>query len=98
MTQRPLFAKAATFKRPRRTLNRWGDRIRVWLLADGSAKVVETRAIMGVALPRSFKAVLMTPTGECLVSRHKRLRTAQAAVVKATDQAPKPTKLRKVRR
>lgn len=96
MTQRPLFAKATTFKRPRRVVNRYGDTYRVWLLADGSGKVVETRGIMGVALPRSFKAIVFNAAGECLVSRHRKLRPAQAALVRAVE--PQTPKRRKVRR
>lgn len=84
MTQRPLFSKATTFRRPRRVVNRFGDTYRVWPLADGSGKVVETRGICGVAMPRSYKAIIVNAMGECLISRHRKLRPAQAAVVRAT--------------
>jgi hypothetical protein len=96
MTQRPLFAKSLTFKRPRRTVNRYGDVYRVWLLADGSGKVCETHSIMGIALKKQFKAVIINEHGERLISRHRKLRPAQAAVIKATN--PKPEKRKKVRR
>lgn len=96
MTQRPLFAKAARFRRPKRVQNRYGDTYRVWVLSDDSGKVVETRGIMGVAMPRSFKAIVFNAAGECLISRHRKLRPAQSALIKATE--PKPEKRRKVRR
>ena len=96
MIQRALFPKSTKFRRPRRELNRWNDPIRVWPLKDGSAKVVETTQIWGVKCGRSFKAIVMTATGECLISRHRKLKPAMASVIKAAD--PKPEKRKKVRR
>lgn len=96
MTQRPLFAKAKTFKRPRRVQNRYNDFYKVWPLADGSGKVVLVTQICGVRVRPSFKAVILNSAGEYMISRHRKLRAAQAALIKATE--PKPEKRRKVRR
>ena len=97
MIQQALFPKATRFRRPRKVTNRWGDVYRIWPLSDGTGKVVETRSICTVAIKRTFKAVIVDAAGECLVSVHRKLRPALAAVVKATE--PKPTsKKRKVRR
>lgn len=96
MTQRPLFAKATTFKRPRRVVNRFGDTYRIWPLSDGSGKVCEVTQIDGIKVPRSFKAIVFNAAGEYLVSRHRKLRPAQAALVRAVE--PQTPKRRKVRR
>jgi hypothetical protein len=52
MIQQALFPKATKFRRPKRTVNRWGDKRREWRLSDGSGFVVESRGICGVAMPR----------------------------------------------
>lgn len=96
MIQQALFAKATKFRRPRRTLSRWGDRRREWRTTDGTGLVVESTGIAGIAMPKHYHAIIVTEHGQALVSRHKKLRPALAAVVKATD--PKPTKRKKVRR
>lgn len=96
MTQRPLFAKATTFRRPVRTVNRWGDPIRLWWLTDKSGKVCEMTQICGVKTTRTFKAIVLNEHGEYLISRHRRLRPAQAALVRAVE--PQTPKRRKVRR
>jgi len=95
MIQQALFAKATKFRRPKRTTSRYGDVRREWHLTDGTGKVVETRSIAGVALARQFKAVIINAAGECLISRHRKLRPAQAAVVRATDPKPKRKKVRR---
>ena len=97
MIQQALFPKSTRFRRPRRTLSRWGDKRREWHLADGSGLVVESRGIAGIAMPRHYHAIVVNENGQALISRHKKLRPALAAVVRATE--PKPTsKKRKVRR
>ena len=95
MTQRPLFAKSAKFRRPRRVVNRWGDTYRVWLLPDGTGKVCLVDQICGVKVRPSFKAIIVNEHGEYLVSRHRKLKPALTAVVRATEQpTPKRKKVR----
>lgn len=96
MIQQALFPKSTKFRRPRRTLSRWGDRRREWWTTDRTGLVVESRGIAGIAMPKHYHAIIVTPTGQALVSRHKKLKPALAAVVKATE--PKPTKRRKGKR
>jgi hypothetical protein len=43
-------------------------------------------------------AIIVTPSGQALVSRHKKLKPALAAVVRATELKPTNPKRKKVRR
>lgn len=96
MTQRTLFAKSQTFRRPRRTVNRWGDKRREWLRTDDAVKIVYTTTICGVSLNPSFKVIALLSNGECLISRHRKLTAAMRAAKRVEDHnQPKPTKRRK---
>lgn len=85
----------AAFRRPRRSVSRFGDPRREWWLADRSGVVVESRGICGVTMPRHYHAIIVVDGRQALVSRHRKLRPAQAAVVRATN--PTPKKRKKVR-
>lgn len=98
MIQRALFAKSQKFRRPRRAHSRYGDVRREWWTTDRTGLVVESRGIAGIAMPKHYHAIVVTPTGQALVSRHKKLKPALAAVVRATELKPTNAKRKKVRR
>lgn len=98
MIQQALFAKSTKFRRPKRTTSRYGDVRREWWTTDRTGLVVESRGIAGIAMPRHYHAIIVTPTGQALVSRHKKLKPALAAVVKATEQKSTVNTRRKSRR
>lgn len=90
----------AAFRRPRRSVSRFGDPRRTWRHQSGAAAVVETVTCGGVAIRRNLKgepcpiyhAVLVTEAGESLVSVHRRLNAAFVAVAKALRPTPKKRK------
>lgn len=92
----------APFKRPRRSVSRFGDPRRTWRHESGAGAVVETVTCGGVAVRRTrageplpvYHAVLIGDGAECLVSVHRKLRPALAAVVRALKPKPKRSKRR----